>query len=114
MLGMDLREVAVTVLRLCEMHASRVSTKIVSCAPCEEDVWMIRSIEVDITIVPGNAGLIHARSGQMRSLMVMGRSEDELWEDMEPVLRDLFDIQGDKVVTMVMDRTERRVHVDVE
>lgn len=75
---------------------------------------MIRKIELDITIVQGNAGLIHARSLQMRSLMVMGRSEDELWRDMDPVLRDLIDIQGDKVVTMTMDRPARRVRVDVE
>lgn len=75
---------------------------------------MIRKIELDITIVQGNAGLIHARSLQMRSLMIMGRSEDELWRDMDPVLRDLIDIQGDKVVTMTMDRPARRVRVDVE
>jgi hypothetical protein len=62
----------------------------------------------------GNAGLIHARSLQMRSLMLMGRSEDELWRDMDPVLRDLFDMQGDKVVTMTIDRPRRRVSVDVE
>jgi hypothetical protein len=75
---------------------------------------MIRGIELDIIIVQGNAGLIHARCSQMGSLMLMGRSEDELWRDMDPVLRDLFDIQGDKVVTMTMDRSGRRVHVDVE
>jgi hypothetical protein len=75
---------------------------------------MIRGIGLDITIVPGNAGVIHARCSQMRSLMLMGRSEDELWRDMEPVLRDLIDIQGDKVVTMTIDRPGRRVHVDVE
>ena len=62
----------------------------------------------------GNAGLIHARSLQMRSLMLMGRSEDELWRDMDLVLRDLFDIEGDKVVTMTIDRPGRRVRVDVE
>ena len=75
---------------------------------------MIRGIELDIIIVHGNAGLIHARSSQMPSLMLMGRSEDELWRDMDPVLRDLIDIQGDKVVTMTIDRSGRRVHVDVE
>jgi hypothetical protein len=75
---------------------------------------MIRSIALDIIIVHGNAGLIHARSLQMRSLLLMGRSEDELWRDMDPVLRDLFDIQGDKVVTLKMDRSGRRVRVDVE
>jgi hypothetical protein len=75
---------------------------------------MLRNIEIDIIIVHGNAGLIHARSQQMRSLMLMGRSEDELWRDMDPVLRDLLDIQGDKVVTMTIDRPGRRVHVDVE
>ena len=75
---------------------------------------MLRSIEIDITVVHGKAGLIHARSGQMRSLMLMGRSEDELWRDMDPVLRDLIDIQGDKVVTMTIDRPGRRVRVDVE
>jgi hypothetical protein len=75
---------------------------------------MIRSIELDITIVPGNAGLIHARSLQMRSLMIMGRSEDELWRDMDPVLRDLINIQGDKVVTLTIDRSGRRVRVEVE
>ena len=75
---------------------------------------MLRSIEIDIVIVRGNAGLIHARSRQMRSLMLMGRSEDELWRDMDPVLRDLLDIQGDKVVSMTIDRPGRRVRVDVE
>ena len=75
---------------------------------------MIRSIGLDIIIVHGNAGLMHARSLQMRSLMVMGRSEDELWRDMDPVLRDLFDIEGDKVATMTIDRPGRRVRVDVE
>jgi hypothetical protein len=75
---------------------------------------MIRSIGLDIIIVHGNAGLVHARSLQMRSLMLMGRSEDELWQDMDPVLRDLFDIQGDQVVTMTIDRSGRRVSVDVE
>jgi len=75
---------------------------------------MLRSIEIDITIVHGPVGLIHARSWQMRGLMLMGRSEDELWRDMDPVLRDLFDIQGDKVVTMAIDREARRVSVDVE
>ena len=75
---------------------------------------MIRSIGLDIMIEHGNAGLIHARSLQMRSLLLMGRSEDELWRDMDPVLRDLFDIQGDKVVTLKMDRSGRRVRVDVE
>ncbi len=75
---------------------------------------MLRSIEIDITIVHGNAGLIYARSWQMRSLMLMGRSEDELWRDMDPVLRDLFDIHGDKVATMTIDRPGRRVCVDVE
>ena len=74
----------------------------------------LRSIEIDIEIVHGNAGLIHARSSQMRGLMLMGRSEDELWRDMDPVLRDLFDIQGDKVATMTIDRPGRRVRVDVE
>ena len=75
---------------------------------------MLRNIEIDIIIVHGNAGLIHARSQQMRSLMLMGRAEDELWRDMDPVLRDLLDIQGDKVATMTIDRPGRRVHVDVE
>ena len=75
---------------------------------------MLRSIEIDIQIVRGNAGLVHARSRQMRSLMLMGRSEDELWRDMEPVLRDLLDTQGDKVVTMKIDRPARRVRVDVQ
>jgi len=50
----------------------------------------------------------------MRGLMLMGRSEDELWRDMDPVLRDLLDIEGDKVVTMTVDRPRRRVRVDVE
>jgi hypothetical protein len=75
---------------------------------------LLRSIEIDIQIVRGNAGLIHALSLQMRSLMLMGRSEDELWRDMDPVLRDLLDIQGDKVVAMKTDRPGRRVRVDVE
>ena len=75
---------------------------------------MIRSIELDITIAQGNAGLLHAQSLQMRSLMVMGRSEDELWRDLDPVLRDLINIQGDKVVGMTIDRPARRVRVDVE
>jgi hypothetical protein len=75
---------------------------------------MLRSIEIDIVIVRGNAGLIYARSRQMRSLMLMGRSEDELWRDMDPVLRDLLDIEGDKVATMTIDRPGRRVRVDVE
>jgi hypothetical protein len=75
---------------------------------------MLRSIEIDIQIARGNAGLIHARSRQMRSLMVMGRSEDELWRDLDLVLRDLLDIQGDKVVTMKIDQPGRRVRVDVE
>ena len=75
---------------------------------------MLRSIEIDIVIVRGNVGLIHARSWQMRSLMLMGRSENELWDDMDPVLRDLLDVQGDRVVTMTMDRPGRRVRVDVE
>ena len=75
---------------------------------------MLRSIEIGIVIVRGNAGLIHARSRQMRSLMLMGRSEDELWRDMDPVLRDLLDIEGDKVATMTIDRPGRRVRVDVE
>ena len=75
---------------------------------------MLRSIEIDIVIARGNAGLIHARSRQMRSLMLMGRSEDELWEDMGPVLRDLLDIEGNKVVTMTVDRPARRVRVEVE
>ena len=75
---------------------------------------MLRSIEIDIAIAHGNAGLVHARSQQMRSLMLVGRSEDELWRDMDPVVRDLIDIQGDKVVTMTIDRTGRRVRVDVE
>jgi hypothetical protein len=75
---------------------------------------MLRTIGIDITIVPGNAGLFYARSWQMRSLMLTGRSEDELWRDMDPVLRDLINIQGDKVVTMTMDRPGRRVSVDVE
>jgi hypothetical protein len=78
------------------------------------DISMLRGIDIDIVIVPGKAGLIHARSRQMRSLMLMGRSEDELWRDMDPVLRDLLDIQGDKVVTMTIDRPGRRVRVDVE
>ena len=75
---------------------------------------MLRGIDIDIVIVPGNARLIHARSWQMRGLMLMGRSEDELWRDMDPVLRDLLDIDGDKVVTMTIDRPGRRVRVDVE
>jgi hypothetical protein len=84
------------------------------CARGQKDIHVIRTIGLDIVIVEGNAGLIHARSPQMPSLMLMGRSEDELWRDMDPVLRDLIDIQGDKVVTMTMDRTGRRVSVDVE
>ena len=75
---------------------------------------MMRSIKIDIEIVHGNAGLIHARGRQMRSLMLMGRSEDELWRDMGPVLRDLLDIQGEKVATMTIDRPGRRLSVDVE
>ena len=75
---------------------------------------MLRSIEIEIVIVRGNAGLIHARSRQMRSLMLMGRSEDELWRDMDPVLRDLLDMQGDTVAAMTIDRPRRRVRVDVE
>jgi hypothetical protein len=77
-------------------------------------IRMLRSIEIDIVIVHGNAGLIHALSRQMRSLMLMGRSEDELWRDMDPVLRDLLDMEGDKVATMTIDRPGRRVRVDVE
>jgi hypothetical protein len=80
----------------------------------QKDIWMLRSIVIDIIIVRGNAGLIHARSWQMRSLMLMGRSEEELWRDMDPILRDLLDIQGDKVATMTIDRPGRRVRVDVE
>jgi hypothetical protein len=75
---------------------------------------MLRGIELDITIVHGNVGLVYARCPQMRSLILIGRSEDELWRDLDPVLRDLFDIQGDRVATMTMDRTGRRVRVDVE
>ena len=75
---------------------------------------MLRSIQIDSVIVRGHAGLTHARSQQMRSLMLMGRSEDELWRDMDPVLRDLFDMQGDRVATMTIDRPGRRVRVDVE
>ena len=75
---------------------------------------MLRNIGIDIIIVHGNAGLIYARSWQMRSLMLMGRSEDELWRDMDPVLRDLINIQGDKVVTLTIDRSGRRVRVEVE
>ncbi len=75
---------------------------------------MLRSIEIDIEIVHGNAGLLHARGRQMRSLMLMGRSEDELWRDMDPVLRDLLDVQGEKVATMTIDRPGRRLRVDVE
>jgi hypothetical protein len=96
------------------MHVKRAISKTQSCAPCQKGIQMIRSIGVDIIIVHGNAGLIHARSSQMHGLMLMGRSEDELWRDMDPVLRDLFDIQGDKVVTMTIDRPGRRVRVDVE
>ena len=80
----------------------------------QKDILMLRSIDIDIFVLHGNAGLIHARSRQMRSLMLMARSEDELWEDVVPVLRDLIDIQGDKVVTMAIDRPGRRVRVDVE
>ena len=75
---------------------------------------MLRSIEIDIVIVRRRAGLIHARAPQMRSLLLMGRSEDELWRDMDPVLRDLLDIEGHKVATMTIDRPARRVRVDVE
>ncbi len=96
------------------MHVKRATSKTESCAPWQKSIQMIRSIGLDIIIMHGNAGLIHARSLQMRSLMLMGRSEDELWRDMDPVLRDLFDIQGDKVVTMTIDRPGRRVRVDVE
>ena len=77
-------------------------------------IGMLRRIEIDVVIAHGNAGLIHARSRQMRSLMLMGRSEDELWRDMDAVLRDLLDIQGDKVATMTIDRAGRRVRVGVE
>ena len=80
----------------------------------QKDILMLRSIDIDIFLLQGNAGLIHARSRQMRSLMLMGRTEDELWRDIEPVLRDLIDIQGDKVVTMAIDRPGRRVRVDVK
>jgi hypothetical protein len=79
----------------------------------KKDIWLLRSIEIDIQIAHGDAGLVHARSRQMRSLMLMGRSEDDLWRDVDPVLRDLLDIQGDKVVTMKIDRPGRRVLVDV-
>jgi len=96
------------------MHVKRTALKTGSCASCQTDIQMLRNIGIDITIVPGNAGLFYARSWQMRSLMLVGRSEDELWLDMDPVLRDLIDIQGDKVVTMTMDRPGRRVSVDVE
>ena len=96
------------------MHVKRATSKTESCALCQKGIQMIRSIGIDITIAHGNAGLIHARSLQMRSLMLMGRSEDELWRDMDLVLRDLFDIEGDKVVTMTIDRPGRRVRVDVE
>jgi len=85
-------------------------------SPCEPkgDIRMLRSIEIDIVIERGNAGLIHARSRQMRSLMLVGRSEDELWRDIDPVLRDLLDIDGDKVATLTIDRLGRRVRFDVE
>jgi hypothetical protein len=96
------------------MHAKRATLKTEIGAPCQKGVQMIRRMEIDITIVHGNAGLIYARGRQMRSLMLMGRSEDELWRDIDPVLRDLIDIQGDKVVAMTIDRPGRRVRVDVE
>jgi hypothetical protein len=96
------------------MHVKRATSQTESRARRQKDIQMLRNIALNITIVHGNAGLIHARSWQMRSLMLMGRSEDELWRDMDPVLRDLFDIQGDKVVTMTMDRPGRRVSVEVE
>jgi hypothetical protein len=76
--------------------------------------FVLHSIEIDIEIVHGNAGIIHARSRQMQSLMLMGRSEDELWRDMGSVLRDLLDMQGEKVATMTIDRPGRRLRVDVE
>ena len=96
------------------MHVKSAASETESRAPGQKDIWMLRSIGIDIKIVHGNAGLIHARSSQMRGLMLMGRSEDELWRDMDPVLRDLFDIQGDKVAAMMIDRPGRRVRVDVE
>jgi hypothetical protein len=34
------------------------------------DIWMLRSIVLDIIIVRGNAGLVHARSWQIRSLSI--------------------------------------------
>jgi hypothetical protein len=96
------------------MPVRRATLKTESFTSYQKDIQMLRGIGIDITIVHGNAGLIYARSWQMRSLMLMGRSEDELWRDMDPVLRDLLDIQGDKVATMTIDRPGRRVRVDVE
>jgi hypothetical protein len=75
---------------------------------------MLRSVAIDIDIVRGKAGILHARGRQMRSLMVMGRSEDELWRDMGPVLWDLIEIEGDRVARMTIDRPGRRLRVDVE
>ena len=72
---------------------------------------MPRSIDIDIDIEEGAAGLVHARGRQMGNLMLLGRSEDELWRDVGTVLWDLLDVQGEKVAAMTIDRVGRRVHV---
>jgi hypothetical protein len=72
------------------------------------------SLDINLDIEAGEHGWYHARGRQMRSLMVSGRSVEEIWQDVAPVLKQLFEIQGKTVTTTTIDRTDRRIHVDIE
>jgi hypothetical protein len=72
-----------------------------------------RSLDINIDIERGTAGLIHARGREMKNLMLTGRTDAEIWDNVGPVLRDLIEIKGERVLTMTVDRGGHRVHVDI-
>lgn len=74
---------------------------------------MVRRIEIDVDVVRGDLGLVQGQGLQMPNLLLCAKSEEELWEDADPVLRGLLEMEGETVITLNIDRRGRRMQVDL-
>lgn len=69
---------------------------------------------LDLDVVHGDAGLVQGQSFEMPNLLLLARSEDELWEDADLVLRGLLEMQGLHVQSTRVDRRKSRIVSEVK
>ncbi len=73
-----------------------------------------RQIDLDLVVRPfGQNGMLMATSEKMRSLMISGTDEADLWDCLQPAISALFEAKGQRVPAITLDRTGGPDHIRV-